>query len=82
MQHEEKPFNQKIGLRSADADFARRLDLNADGAVDFGDFVLFAQKFGLESNDDGYDARFDLGGDGAIGFSDFVICAGAFGQGA
>ena len=59
-----------------------RPDLNADGAVDFEDFVLFAQKFGRESDDDGYDARFDLDGDGAIGFSDFLIFANAFGQGA
>lgn len=58
----------------------RRADLNADGQVDFEDFVLFAGKFGLSRGDEGYDASFDLDGDGAIGFSDFVIFAGAFGQ--
>ena len=55
-------------------------DLNADGQVDFSDFVLLAGKFGLSEGDAGYDARFDLDGDGAIGFSDFLIFAGAFGQ--
>ena len=57
-------------------------DVNADGQVDFSDFLAFAQRFGTSRGDDGYDVRFDLDGDGTIGFSDFVIFAGAFGQGA
>ncbi len=55
-------------------------DVNADGTVDFGDFVLFAQGFGTGCGEEGYDVRYDLDGDGAIGFGDFVIFAGAFGQ--
>lgn len=54
-------------------------DVNGDGQVDFGDFVLFAQRFGTNRGDEGYDARYDLDGDGTVGFSDFVIFAGAFG---
>ena len=55
-------------------------DVNGDGQVDFGDFVVFAQKFGTSRGDDGYDPRFDLDRDGEVGFSDFLILANAFGQ--
>ena len=55
-------------------------DVNGDGQVDFGDFVVFAQGFGTSRGDEGYDPRYDLDGDGTIGFSDFVIFAGVFGQ--
>ena len=55
-------------------------DVNGDGEIDFGDFVVFAQKFGQRQGDDGYDARCDLDSDGAVGFSDFLIFAGAFGK--
>ena len=54
-------------------------DLDGDGEIDFGDFVVFAQKFGQRQGDDGYDARCDLDRDGTVGFSDFLIFAGAFG---
>ena len=54
-------------------------DVNADGQVDFEDFVVFAQGFGTSRGDAGYDSRYDLDGDGTVGFSDFVIFAGAFG---
>ncbi len=55
-------------------------DLNADGQVDFADFVQFARKFGTGRSEADYDPRFDLDGDGEVGFSDFVILANAFGQ--
>ena len=55
-------------------------DVNGDGTVDFGDFVLFARKFGTSRGDEGYDFRYDLDGDGTVGFPDFVIFAGAFGK--
>ena len=55
-------------------------DVNGDGEIDFGDFVVFAAKFGQRQGDDGYDARCDLDSDGAVGFSDFLIFAGAFGK--
>ena len=57
-------------------------DLDGDGEIDFGDFVVFAQKFGQRQGDDGYDARCDLDRDGTVGFSDFLIFAGAFGTAA
>ena len=55
-------------------------DVNGDGEIDFGDFVLFAAKFGQRQGDEGYDVRCDLDGDGTIGFADFLIFAGAFGK--
>ena len=55
-------------------------DVNDDGQVDFGDFVVFAQKFGTSRGQAGYDARCDLDSDGMIGFADFLIFAGAFGK--
>ena len=54
-------------------------DVNGDGEIDFGDFVVFAQKFGQRQGDEGYDVRCDLDSDGAVGFADFLIFAGAFG---
>ncbi len=57
-------------------------DLDGDGVVDFGDFVLFAAKFGQSQGDDGYDPRYDLDTDGTVGFSDFLIFANAFGKAA
>lgn len=36
-----KRFNQKLGLRSADADFDPRMDLDSDGAIGFSDFLMF-----------------------------------------
>ena len=33
-------FNQKFGLRSSDADFDRRMDLNGDGVINMADMVI------------------------------------------
>ena len=55
-------------------------DFNADGAVGFADFILFAANFGQSRGDADYDARYDLDGDGQVGFSDFLIFAGDFGK--
>ena len=54
-------------------------DFNADGRVNFADFLLFTAQFGSRQGDAGFDARFDLDGDGAIGFADFLIFANSFG---
>ncbi|MBT4499542.1 MAG: T9SS type A sorting domain-containing protein [Gemmatimonadetes bacterium] len=48
-------------------------DFNFDGAVDFGDFFMFADAFG------GTDPAYDLDGNGAVDFGDFFIFADAFG---
>ena len=57
-------------------------DLDGDGEIDFGDFVLFAAKFGQRQGDEGYDVRCDLDRDGTIGFADFLVFARAFGKAA
>jgi len=54
-------------------------DFNADGVVDFQDFLAFAQVFGGREGDGKYSARFDLTQDGSVGFSDFLEFAAAFG---
>lgn len=61
-------FTPGVGGMAGQADF------DGDGAVGFGDFLLFAAAFG------GTDPAFDLDGDGPVGFSDFLIFAGLFGQ--
>lgn len=55
-------------------------DFNADGDVNFGDFLLFAQNFGRRVGQSVFDVRFDLNADGEVGFADFLIFASAFGQ--
>ena len=52
---------------------------NADGVVNFQDFLAFAQVFGGRAGDGKYSARYDLNQDGSVGFSDFLEFAAAFG---
>ena len=49
-------------------------DFNADGNVDFQDFILLAQAFGTGQ------ALFDLDNDGVVGFGDFLLFARSFGR--
>jgi len=56
----------------------RGADFDGNGAVDFGDFFLFADSFGRVAQGDA--ARFDLDGSGAVDFGDFFIFADAFGK--
>jgi len=51
-------------------------DFDGSGAVDFGDFLLFAGAFG---NPDA-DPKFDLDGSGAVDFPDFLLFVERFGQ--
>ena len=60
----------------ATAQSGRDADFDANGIVDFGDFILFAQAFG--SNQSG----FDLDGNGNVDFPDFILFAKQFGEGA
>jgi hypothetical protein len=53
-------------------------DFNADGRVDFTDFLQFADHFGEGSADVGFEDRFDIDGDGQIGFGDFLTFANGF----
>lgn len=54
---------------------ARDADFDANGIVDFGDFILFAQAFGSNQS------NFDLDGSGSVDFRDFVLFAQRFGEG-
>ena len=54
-----------IPLLSSTSQFAKA-DFNADGKVDFNDFLQFAQAYG------GTEAQYDLDGDGNVGFGDFL----------
>ena len=60
---------QLLIAQSRDADF------DANGIVDFGDFILFAQAFGSDQSE------FDLDGNGSVDFPDFILFARRFGEG-
>ena len=62
-------LNQVVIAQSRDADF------DANGIVDFGDFILFAQAFGSDQS------NFDLDGNGSVDFRDFILFARRFGEG-
>ena len=53
----------------------RNADFDANGIVDFGDFILFAQAFGSNQ------PSFDLDGSGSVDFPDFILFAQRFGDG-
>ena len=55
-----------------------RGDLNADGSVDFQDFLDLSQQFGMEV--DQAFAGGDLDGSGIVDMSDFLILAQNFGE--
>ena len=57
------------------AQSARDADFDANGIVDFGDFILFAQAFGSNQS------NFDLDGNGSVDFPDFILFAKRFGEG-
>ena len=48
------------------APLTKSCDFNADGQIDFRDFLIFANAFGSA------DSRFDLDADGRVGFGDFL----------
>ena len=54
-------------------------DFNANGCIDFWDFVLFAQRFNPRA-DIGWDPRFDLDNNGFLNIRDFFIFVGNFGK--
>ncbi len=60
---------QLLIAQSRDADF------DANGIVDFGDFILFAQAFGSNQS------QFDLDGSKRVDFPDFILFAKRFGEG-
>lgn len=58
----------------------RSPDFDADGAVSFTDFLLFASRFGTALGSAGHDSRYDLDEDGTVGLSDLIIFGSSFGQ--
>ena len=57
-----------------------RSDFDANGTVDFPDFLIFIDTFNRSLSNPDYDARADLDDDGIIDFSDFLIFLGNFGD--
>ena len=57
------------------AQSAPNADFDANGIVDFGDFILFAQAFGSNQS------SFDLDSSGNVDFTDFILFAQRFGEG-
>jgi hypothetical protein len=55
-------------------------DSDADGDVDFADFIRFAGSFGSSRGDANYQVKFDLNGDDKIDFSDFVAFSREYGN--
>ena len=51
-----------------------KADFNADGKIDFTDFLSFAQAFGTS------DPTFDINGNDTVDFPDFLTLAQAFGK--
>jgi hypothetical protein len=54
-------------------------DYDADGDVDFDDFVEFAAAYNKVKGEQGYDEIFDFDGDLDVDFDDFVEFAGVYG---
>ncbi len=59
-----------------EAQSSNNADFDANGIVEFGDFILLAQAFGTN------ETRFDLDGSGKVDFPDFILFAKRFGEGA
>ena len=57
------------------AQSARDADFDANGIVDFGDFILFTQDFGSNQS------QFDLDCSKSVDFADFILFAKRYGEG-
>jgi hypothetical protein len=53
-------------------------DVDGDGTVNFGDFLLFAKSFGKTRGEPDFDTAADGTADGMVDFSDFVLFARGF----
>ena len=72
--------NRRQTLRSMEILESRRLltaDLNGDGRVEFGDFLILSAAFGEGVPEFGTGA--DIDGDGTVGFGDFTILSNSYG---
>ena len=63
-----------------DAQETKSADFDANGTVDFTDFLTFVQGFGKSAGQDDFDEKLDLDGNGTIDFSDFLLFVNAFGE--
>jgi DNA-binding beta-propeller fold protein YncE len=54
-------------------------DFDNDGAVGFGDFLVFVNRFGSVVGEATFEVRFDLDTNGIVNFSDFLLFADSFG---
>ncbi|MBT3604065.1 MAG: NAD(P)-binding protein [Candidatus Latescibacteria bacterium] len=75
------------GLREADRIIALgggvtllATDFNADGSVNFPDFLQFVQNFGKRTGGVGFDSKFDLNNNGSVDFPDFLQFVQSFGK--
>ena len=57
-------FNQKFGLRSSDADFDRRMDLNGDGVINMADMVILTGYIEDDASSDSGSGNTSGGGGG------------------
>ena len=57
-----------------------RLDFNANGRVDFPDFLMFARSFGWSIGYPSYDPTYDFDGNTRVNFADFIVFARAYGK--
>ena len=71
------PVTQPIDISP---EMVQRLDANANGVVDFADFLRFSQQFGLQVGDPSFADAFDVDDNGTIDFIDFVTFTKYFGQ--
>ena len=67
-------------MRTWEREAIVRVDFDASGQVDFGDFLLFARNFGRQEGALDFDSTFDLNGDGQVNFPDFLAFARHFGK--
>ena len=61
-------------------DPVRALDLDADGKVDFDDFLAFAAHYGTAAGDRGFSYTYDFNHSGRIDFTDFLMLARNYGS--
>ena len=67
-------------MRTWEEEAITRVDFDANGRVDFNDFLLFARNFGNVGGAVDFDSTFDLNQDGQINFPDFLVFARHFGK--
>ena len=73
--HRIRELTVKFDLPNLFQPLEKSVDFNADGRLDFFDFLLFTSAFGSVN------APFDLNSDGQVGFSDFLQFATAYEKG-